>query len=210
MFWVHSAYFYFLLVLVCWMHVLVYSVKSWTVLIIYNQFYSHLYFFYSTEMFFLGNPKYYWMIITYWRSKCVKKLHFQLDFSHFMVFIFHSVSSGHCWTRPLHRLCWHEISAPRQVDWKLLLPEQRQLQLSHDLVRSNWMIYKPSFVHFPQGEAGGTRSAAESSTHGVRHCKYWLLTKKTCVWCTLWPQTQRAHRSGCIIPKANLSSYVLL
>lgn len=28
-------------------------------------------------------------------------------------------SPGHCWTRPLHRVRWHEVSAPRQVNLKL-------------------------------------------------------------------------------------------
>lgn len=58
---------------------------------------------------------FYWIIITYWPSEKASKLQVQLNFSHFRVFVCLSVFSGHCWTRPLHCLCWHEVSAPWQV-----------------------------------------------------------------------------------------------
>lgn len=114
------------------------------------------------------------------------------------------MSPGHCWTRPFHLVCWHEISAPWQV-------RRKQLKWSHDAIGENKqdesfksirMIDKPCFVCVPQGEAGGTRSASESSTHGVRHCTYWL-SAHLCDSCT-GHRAREVNRSGCIIPQAKL------
>ena len=106
----------------------------------------------------------------------------------FSMFISLSVSSGHCGTRPLHRLCWHEVSASRQVRLETSVTSTKQpTNTCYEIMKTNMMglsdqtelIHRPSFVLVSQGETGGERSATEYSTHGVWHCKYWFLTSET-------------------------------